>query len=54
MINHAIGASGVVNQQCKSVVEKYGGSMMDLLSKEVGILPHSTINTFSCVFASLH
>ncbi|XP_057794991.1 aspartic proteinase A1-like [Salvia miltiorrhiza] len=35
MINHAIGASGVVSQECKSVVEKYGSSMMDLLLKEV-------------------
>lgn len=35
MINHAIGASGVVSQECKSVVEKYGTSIMDLLLKEV-------------------
>lgn len=35
MINHAIGVSGVVNQGCKSVVKKYGSSIMDLLLKEV-------------------
>lgn len=35
MINHAIGATGVVSEECKSVVEKYGTSIMDLLLKEV-------------------
>ncbi|KAH6824655.1 aspartic proteinase A1 [Perilla frutescens var. hirtella] len=35
MINQAIGASGVVSQQCKSVVHKFGSSMIDLLLKEV-------------------
>ncbi|KAL1567757.1 AP4A phosphorylase [Salvia divinorum] len=35
MINHAIGVSGVVNQECKSVVQKYGSSIMDLLLKEL-------------------
>ncbi|CAK9146872.1 unnamed protein product [Ilex paraguariensis] len=34
MINHAIGASGVVSQQCKNVVEQYGQTIMDLLSAE--------------------
>ncbi|KAI5673021.1 hypothetical protein M9H77_13385 [Catharanthus roseus] len=34
MINHAIGASGVVSQQCKAVVEQYGQSIMDLLLAE--------------------
>ncbi|CAL5344486.1 unnamed protein product [Camellia sinensis] len=34
MINHAIGASGVVSQQCKSVVEQYGQTIMDLLVAE--------------------
>lgn len=31
MINHAIGASGVVSQECKAVVEQYGQTIMDLL-----------------------
>ncbi|KAG6386896.1 hypothetical protein SASPL_152073 [Salvia splendens] len=35
MINHAIGVSGVVNQGCKSLVQKYGSSIMDLLLKEL-------------------
>ncbi|KAL7213561.1 hypothetical protein ACSBR2_016147 [Camellia fascicularis] len=34
MINHAIGASGVVSQQCKSVVQQYGQTIMDLLLAE--------------------
>jgi hypothetical protein len=35
MINHAIGASGVVSQQCKAVVSQYGEVIMDLLLSEV-------------------
>ncbi|KAG6695327.1 hypothetical protein I3842_09G093000 [Carya illinoinensis] len=35
MINQAIGASGVVSQQCKTVVEQYGQSIIDLLVAEV-------------------
>ncbi|KAL9452128.1 hypothetical protein AB3S75_008010 [Citrus x aurantiifolia] len=34
MINHAIGASGVVSQQCKAVVEQYGQTILDLLLSE--------------------
>ncbi|XP_062161470.1 aspartic proteinase [Alnus glutinosa] len=34
MINHAIGASGVVSQECKAVVEQYGQTIMDLLLAE--------------------
>uniref|UniRef100_A0A5B6ZR44 Phytepsin n=2 Tax=Davidia involucrata TaxID=16924 RepID=A0A5B6ZR44_DAVIN len=34
MINHAIGASGVVSQQCKAVVGQYGQTIMDLLLAE--------------------
>jgi phytepsin len=34
MINHAIGATGVVSQECKSVVEQYGQTIMDLLLSE--------------------
>ncbi|KAM7500984.1 hypothetical protein LguiA_025398 [Lonicera macranthoides] len=34
MINHAIGATGVVSQECKSVVEQYGQTIMDLLLAE--------------------
>ncbi|KAL5773268.1 hypothetical protein ACOSQ2_013192 [Xanthoceras sorbifolium] len=34
MINQAIGASGVVSQECKGVVEKYGTTIMDLLINE--------------------
>lgn len=35
MINHAIGASGVVSEQCKTVVEKYGQTIIDLLLTQV-------------------
>ncbi|XP_059662497.1 aspartic proteinase-like [Cornus florida] len=34
MINHAIGASGIVSQECKSVVEQYGQIIIDLLLAE--------------------
>ncbi|KAF5729078.1 aspartic proteinase-like [Tripterygium wilfordii] len=34
MINHAIGASGVVSQECKTVVAQYGQTIMDLLLTE--------------------
>ncbi|KAL0654201.1 hypothetical protein Bca4012_096892 [Brassica carinata] len=35
MINHAIGAAGVVSQQCKIVVDQYGQTILDLLLSEV-------------------
>ncbi|XP_057764938.1 aspartic proteinase-like [Salvia miltiorrhiza] len=34
MINHAIGAAGVVSQECKAVVEQYGQAIMELLMAE--------------------
>ncbi|GAA0174255.1 aspartic protease [Lithospermum erythrorhizon] len=34
MINHAIGASGVVSEECKSVVQQYGQMIIDLLTAE--------------------
>ncbi|KAL6562267.1 AP4A phosphorylase [Orobanche gracilis] len=34
MINHAIGATGVISQECKAVVEQYGQIIMDLLLAE--------------------
>ncbi|XP_022720635.1 aspartic proteinase-like [Durio zibethinus] len=34
MINHAIGASGVVSQECKAVVQQYGQTIIDLLLAE--------------------
>lgn len=34
MINHAIGATGVVSQECKTVVAQYGETIMDLLLSE--------------------
>ncbi|XP_057962427.1 aspartic proteinase-like [Malania oleifera] len=34
MINHAIGASGVVSQECKAVVQQYGQTILDLLLSE--------------------
>ncbi|KAL8145496.1 cyprosin-like [Apium graveolens] len=33
-INHAIGASGVISQECKSVVSQYGKTILDLLLSE--------------------
>ncbi|KAK3188426.1 hypothetical protein Dsin_027987 [Dipteronia sinensis] len=34
MINQAIGVSGVVNKECKAVVEQYGPTILDLLINE--------------------
>ncbi|KAL9250929.1 Aspartic proteinase A1-like protein [Drosera capensis] len=34
MINHAIGASGVVSQECKAVVSQYGQTILELLLAE--------------------
>ncbi|OMO64833.1 Peptidase A1 [Corchorus olitorius] len=34
MINQAIGASGVVSQECKAVVQQYGQTIIDLLISE--------------------
>ncbi|XP_031128313.1 aspartic proteinase-like [Ipomoea triloba] len=34
MINHAIGADGIVSKECKAVVENYGQRMIDLLIME--------------------
>ncbi|KAA8515528.1 hypothetical protein F0562_018861 [Nyssa sinensis] len=34
MINHAIGATGVVSQECKAVAQQYGQTIMDLLLAE--------------------
>ena len=33
-INHAIGAAGVVSQECKAVVEQYGQIIMHMLFSE--------------------
>lgn len=38
MINQAIGAAGVVSQQCKAVVEQYGQTIVDLLLAEVSVM----------------
>lgn len=35
MINHAIGATGVVSHECRTVVQQYGQSILDLLVAEV-------------------
>ncbi|GMN36364.1 hypothetical protein TIFTF001_005971 [Ficus carica] len=35
MINRAIGASGVVSQECKAVVQQYGQNILDLLMAQV-------------------
>lgn len=35
MINSAIGASGVISKECKSVVQQYGQNILDLLMAQV-------------------
>ncbi|KAL8474301.1 hypothetical protein ACS0TY_030943 [Phlomoides rotata] len=34
LINHAIGASGIVSQECKSVVSEYGKTILEMLLSE--------------------
>lgn len=34
-INHAIGAAGVVSQECKQLVAQYGKTILDMLVNEV-------------------
>lgn len=46
MINQAIGATGVVSQECKAVVEQYGPVIMDLLLAEVSTLILFVISIF--------
>jgi phytepsin len=38
MINNAIGASGVVSKECKSIVAEYGQTIMNLLLAEVSTI----------------
>jgi len=38
MINHAIGAAGVISQECKTVVAEYGQTILDLLLAEVSTI----------------
>lgn len=45
-INHAIGASGVVSQECKAVVGQYGQTIMDLLLAEVKKMYFKELFTF--------
>ena len=35
MINKAIGANGVVSQECKAVVQQYGQNILEMLLAEV-------------------
>lgn len=34
-INHKIGASGVISQECKAVVAEYGQQILDMLIAQV-------------------
>lgn len=34
-INHAIGAAGVVSQECKAVVAQYGETILQILTSKV-------------------
>jgi len=38
MINQAIGASGVYSQECRTVVDQYGHTILQLLVAEVSKL----------------
>lgn len=54
MINHAIGAAGVVSQECKAVVAQYGQSILELLLAEVStVLIHSQQFFLGCDFSGM-
>src|ERR1044072_4762930 len=38
LINHAIGASGVVSEECKTIVAEYGQTIIDLLLANVSTI----------------
>jgi len=38
MINHAIGAAGIMSQECKTVVAEYGQTILNLLLAEVSTI----------------
>lgn len=52
-INHAIGASGVISQECKSVVSIYGKTILEMLLNEVFVILHFSFSirllTSSCL-----
>ncbi|GMH05290.1 hypothetical protein Nepgr_007130 [Nepenthes gracilis] len=53
LINRAIGASGVVSQQCKAVVAQHGPTIIDLLSAEA--LPEKICSQIGlCTFDGTH
>lgn len=63
MINHAIGADGVVSQECRAVVSQYGQTILDLLLAEVkaiysyDTIPFSYVHSLissRCMFHSQH
>ncbi|XP_059072991.1 aspartic proteinase A1 isoform X2 [Cryptomeria japonica] len=47
-INHAIGASGIVSQECKTVVSQYGDLILELLTKKV--VPHAICSQIGLCF----
>ncbi|CAN1232536.1 Aspartic proteinase A1, partial [Linum perenne] len=47
-INHAIGATGIVSQECKSVVSVYGRTILELLLADV--LPHQVCSQIGLCF----
>ena len=48
-INHAIGASGVVSQECKAMVQQYGQTIIDFLLATYKFLYKVAINFYSFV-----
>lgn len=48
MINQAIGAEGVVSQECKAVAQQYGQTIMNLLLAEVKVTAILVYFFFSC------
>ena len=37
-INHAIGASGIISEECKTMVAQYGKIVLELLVAQVSII----------------
>lgn len=53
MINHAIGASGVVSKECKEVVQQYGQNIIDLLLAQVIATYIFSLETFMHIMLSI-
>lgn len=48
-INYAIGAAGVVSEECKTIVAEYGEMILQFLVSEVNLCVHHLVDLFKTV-----